>query len=190
LHLYEKNRGLNATIILLSALTIEGFLVDCLSCFTMGSEFSPMNSFESRLNHAFRKITDRATFGEFQELFRIALGAPLSEMIKDKKLIEGIKALINFRNGLAHARSVVYKTYEIDLEQEVDYEVESQYAEVHTYLKKLNLVYKEEDFYINKIADHFADLVKPYINAVIPLLPVPQSDNVIALVRFAYTRTI
>ena len=98
--------------------------------------------------------------------------------------------IILVKNHLMRSRSIVYKTYETDLEQEVEYEVESQYSEVHKYLNDLNLIYNNEDLFQNKIADHFADFVRPYINEVVSLLPPIQSDNVIALVKYAYTRKI
>jgi hypothetical protein len=50
---YETNRGTNATIILLSAACIEGFLVECLNTYALGHRFSSKDTFEGRLDHDF-----------------------------------------------------------------------------------------------------------------------------------------
>jgi len=72
----------------------------------------------------------------------------------------------------------------------VDYEIESQYKTIHEYLERNKLIYRHEDIFQNAIADHFASLVKPYVDAVVPLLPMPQSDNVKVLVALAYKTKI
>jgi hypothetical protein len=79
--------------------------------------------------------------------------------------------------GLTHAE---------DLEDYVEYEIEKQYKEVHEYLQKMKFVYDNEDIFNNETADHFAHLVKPYVEAVVSLLPAQQSDNVKALIKFAF----
>ena len=71
---YNRQRGMNATIILLSAACIEGFLVECLKSFTIGYRFSPKNTIEGRLDHDFLKRISTATFGQFPDLFRLTLG--------------------------------------------------------------------------------------------------------------------
>ena len=184
--LYERFRGINSTIILLSAACIEGFLVECLLSYAIGNRFASKETFEGRLDHDFLKRVSKAMFRDFPELFTLTLGKPLEELIENKDLIGGVKLLFNFRNGIAHGRSVVYQTYALDLEDDVDYEMGSQYKAIYDYLEKRNLIYRHEDIFKSEIADHFADLVKPYIEAVISLLPVPQSDNIKALVTQAY----
>jgi hypothetical protein len=194
---YERNRGINATIILLSALTIEGFLVECLSSYAVGYRFSDENTFEGRLDHDFLTRISTATFGDFPELFRLTLGKPLSECITDKTLLDSVRILIKFRNRLAHARSVVYAVHDYefrnihgDIDGFTHYEMENQYREIHEYLEKKRLVFDNRDLFKNDIADHFTGLVKPYIDAVIPLLPVPQSDYVKTLVASAFRTSI
>jgi hypothetical protein len=186
----ERNRGINATIVLLSAVCLEGFLVECLNTFIIGSRFASQETFEGRLDHAFLKRVSRATFKEFPELFTLTLGKPLEEAIDNKPLIDGVRLLFNFRNGIAHARSVIYQTYAEDLEDDVDYEIENQYKALHEYLGHKKLIYRNDDLFKNIIADHFAGFVKPYIDAVVPLLPEPQSDNVKILVALAYNSKI
>ena len=183
---YKRHRGMNATIILLSAACIEGFLVECLKSFAIGYRFSPKNTIEGRLDHDFLKRISTARFRDFPDLFRLTLGKPISELILRPELNEGVDNLIRFRNGIAHARSVVYETRADDLEDNVEYEIEKQYKEVHKYLEKENLVYRNEEIFNDKTADHFANLVHPYTEAVASLLPVPQSDNVKALIKFAF----
>ena len=183
---HERNRGINATIVLLSAACLEGFLVECLNSFIIGSRFAPHDTFEGRLDHAFLKKVSRATFKDFPELFTLTLGRPLEEALDNKPLIDGVRLLFNFRNGIAHARSVVYQTYEDDLEDDVDYEIENQYEKIHEYLKQRKRIYRHEELFKNEIADHFAGFVNPYIDAVVPLLPVPQSNNVKILVALAF----
>jgi len=194
---YEKNRGINATIILLSALTIEGFLVECLSTYAMGKRFSDKSTFEGRLDHDFLNRISTATFGDFPDLFRLTLGKPLSELITNNSLLESVRILIKFRNGLAHARSVVYASYDNEFRNHIgqmdgftSYEMESQYRDVHEYLEKNNLIFDNVDLFKTGIADHFAGLVKPYIDAVLPHLPVPQSDNVKTFVAMAFRKSV
>ena len=182
----EKSRGVNATIVLISAACLEGFLVECLNSFIIGSRFAPKNTFEGRLDHAFLKRVSMATFKDFKELFTLTLGKPLEDLIENAPLIDGVRFLFQFRNGIAHARSIVYQAYIGDLTDDVDYEIESQYKAIHDYLEKKNLISGHEDLFKDKIADHFAGFVKPYIDAVVPLLPVPQSDGVKILVALAY----
>jgi hypothetical protein len=114
------------------------------------------------------------------------MGKPLKELITDKNLIDGIHALIAFRNGLAHARSVAYHINENSSAGNTNFEMGSQYKNVHVYLKKQKIIFSDENIISNDIADHFAALIKPYIYAVVPLLPVPQSDSVKMLVSMAF----
>ena len=181
---FESQRGLNATIILVSATCIEGFIVDCLKSFLLGDQFASKDTFEGRLDHDFLERVQRATFDDFPDLFRLAIGKPLSELIADKDLIKGVQALIRFRNGIAHGRSFVYLTYE-DTE-EGDAELDKQYKAVHAYLEEKHLVWGRDEILNNKVADHFASLIKPYMEAVLAQLPIPQSDNVKASVRYAF----
>src|SRR5712671_147501 len=148
--LNERLRGINATIILLSAACIEGFLVECLLSYAIGNRFSSKNTFEGRLDHAFLKQVSKAMFRDFPELFTLTLGKPLEQLITDKPLIEGVKFLFNFRNGIAHGRSVVYQTYAIDLEDDVDYEMENQYKAIHEYLEEKRLIFRDADLFKNK----------------------------------------
>ncbi len=183
--LHQRIRGVNATIILLSATCIEGFLVECLLSYTIGYRFATKDTFQRRLDLDFLKNISKATFKDFPELFTLTLGIPLSELITDKPLLESVRTLIDFRNGIAHGRSISYETYATDLGDDVDYEMENQYKAIHAYLTKNKFVYRHEDILKNEIADHFAGIVKPYIDVVIPLLPEVQSDNVKSLVKWA-----
>jgi hypothetical protein len=185
-NLQLQNRGFNATIILLSATCIEGFLVECLLSYTIGSIYPKNETFEGRLEYSFREKTLRATFSEFRDLFKLAMGQPLDELVPNKKLIEGVQALISFRNGLAHGRSVSFKVEKYGSTDNTVFEMGSQYKNVHAYLKKQKIVFSDENIISNDIADHFAALIKPYIDAVVPLLPVPQSDSVKILVSMAF----
>ena len=186
----NSRRGVNATIILISAACIEGFLVECLKTYTIGNKFASKDTFEGRLAHDLQNRFSTATFGNFPHLFSLTLGKPISELILDKDLLQGVKTLIDFRNGIAHARSVVYESDVWDKEGPIEYDVESQYQTVHKYLEQKNLTINDEDFFTNSVADHFAGLVKSYLNAVVELLPVPQSDNVKMLVKFAFKGSI
>ena len=68
-----------------------------------------------------------ASFRDFPELFRLALGKPLSELINDKQLINGVRKLIDFRNGIGHGRSSVYHGFGEMYSGEEVYEVGNQY---------------------------------------------------------------
>jgi hypothetical protein len=186
-HLSNKLRGINAAIILLSAACIEGFLVECLLSFEIGTQFSPRATFDDRLHHDFRKRILTASFGDFQELFVLALGEPLSKFISNPPLIEGVKILIDFRNGIAHARSVGYQTCATESENEFKLEIGNQYRQVHKHLESKKLIKGNDDFFTVAVADYFSGLIKPYTEAVLPHLPFIKSDIVIALHRSAFT---
>jgi len=187
---YNSRRGVNATIILLSAACIEGFLVECLKSYTIGNKFASKDTFDGRLAHDLQNRVSTATFGDFQYLFILTLGKPISELISDKELLQGVRTLIDFRNGIAHARSVGYESDALDNDDYTEYYVEQQYKAVHEYLEKKKLAFNDEDFFSGSVADHFAGLLKSYLNAVVELLPVPQSDNVKMLVKFAFKGSI
>jgi hypothetical protein len=178
------HKGLNATMILLSAVCIEGFLVECLNSFVVGKR-DRMDELQARLENEFLNRLSKATFRDFPELFRVATGKSLSELISDQDLIEGVKVLIAFRNGIAHARPARYNSYqEIDAEEESEYELDGQYEKLETYLKKRGLRHGAEHIFTDKIADHFSSLVQKYIDAVMASLPVSHSMN--HLVKYAY----
>ncbi|MDB6112244.1 MAG: hypothetical protein JWR69_3994 [Pedosphaera sp.] len=183
---FELHRGVNATIILLSAACLEGFLVDCLKSYVPTNRFSERDTFEGRLDHDFLNRISRATFNDFPALFSLTLGNPPSERISDKDLIKGIQTLIDFRNGIAHARSVIHQSSIVGPEGDEDYEMEHQYYEVHKYLEGKDLIYGKQNLFSNKIADHFASLVKPYIDAVLPLIPPSQSMGLNMNLSLAY----
>jgi hypothetical protein len=183
---YERLRGINSTIILLSAACLEGFLVECLSCYTIGVRLMEKNTLEEKAEHAFLKKVSESTFSKLPELFSLKLGKPLEELIKDKSLIEGVEIIFKFRNKIAHAVSPIYQTHVTDFEDDIEYEMEKQYKVIHDYLKKKKLIGQNEDLFQGKIADHFASFVKPYMEAVLRLLPPIQSDNVKTLVAQAH----
>jgi hypothetical protein len=186
---FRQGQGINATIILMSATCIEGFIVECLKSFTMGYRFSDFKKFEGRLNLDFLKRIDKASFAEFPDLFKLTLGAKLQDLIADKDLVDAIQKLIDFRNGIGHGRSVIYVARDefVPLKDEPNLEVEEQYQTVHKYLEAKGLVNGTENMFNDAVADYFSSLVKPYMIIVLSLLPSdPQSDNVKHLVEFAF----
>ena len=192
---YEKNRGLNATIILLSALSIEGFLVDCLSTFMPGSRIHLDDNFQSRLDFEFTKRVVNATFSDFPELFTLTLGKPLSKLIKDQSLVAGVLRLIDFRNGLAHSRPVVYlgldhefTTVDGATDYMTEYKMDKQYETVHAYLEARGLIFERQDLFRDDIADHFVGFVRPYMDAVLLLLPADNVSSVKHLVATAFRK--
>jgi hypothetical protein len=191
---YYRIQGINATIILLSALTIEGFLTHCLSEMSCGSRFKPSDDFKSRLDYEFHQRVTRATFNEFPSLFRIVLGKDPAELIDDDTLIKGVRALISFRNGLAHSKPVVYLGLDHEFENHLgqtdyvtEYEMEAQYKPVHEYLMEAKLIVLEDDkIFTAKIAAHFYGLVEPYINALLNNLPKEYIADVKHHVNLAF----
>ena len=93
-----KQNGINQTIILLSAACIEGFLVECLQSFASG-ELNSKNTFDNRLNRDYLEQVSKATFRDFSELFRLAVGKPLSELIENDPMRESIRVQPNSQNG-------------------------------------------------------------------------------------------
>ncbi len=186
LHDFEKIRGINITIILLSAACVEGFLVECLMTYVIGNRFVSSETDEGKAKQDLYKRISQATFGDFRELFREILGKTISECINEPSLIEGILALIDFRNGVAHARSVVYEKFGNMFKNTETNKVGNQYKTVHDYLEKNKLICTQGDLFVSDISDHFSNLIKPYIIKVLSLLPSPQSDNVKTLVDIAF----
>ena len=163
-------RGINATIVLLSAACIEGFLVESLTWQVLFNR-EKSTAFQRRMEDALSCRISKATFDEFPDLFRVVLGKPLSDLISDKSLLEGVRALITFRNGVAHARSTHYVIDDESDPNEIKFEVDGQYEVLDKYLISKNLRQPQSQvIYTDEIADHFADLVEPYINEVISVL--------------------
>lgn len=193
---YYRIQGINATIILLSALTIEGFLTHCLTKMSCGSRFKPSDDYKSRLDYEFHQRAMRATFNEFPSLFRIVLGKDPAELINDDKLINGVRALISFRNGLAHSKPVVYLGLDHEFENHLgqtdyvtEYEMDAQYKPVHDYLIEAKLLFVEDDkIFTPKIAAHFYGLVEPYINALLKNLPKEHIGDVEHHVNLAFRK--
>ena len=193
---YCRLQGINATIILLSALTIEGFLTHCLTAMSCGSRFKPNDDFKSRLDYEFHQRATRATFNDFPSLFRIVLGKDPAELINDEKLIKGVRALISFRNGLAHSKPVVHFGLDHELQNHLgetdyltEYEMEAQYKPVHDYLMEAKLIFFEDDkIFTPEIAAHFYGLVEPYINALLKNLPKRGVADVKQHVKLAFRK--
>jgi hypothetical protein len=178
--------GINTSIILLSATCIEGFLVECLSLFTVETLITAGETINDRMLHDLRVRISRATFGDFQELFSIVLGKSLSELIVNEPLIECIQTLIPFRNGLAHGRSISFESYTDSETQTTETEIQQQYKVVYNYLIKNNLIIPSEHLIGNKVADHFAEQIFPFMNEVINVLPEKKKtamDFFIALAK-------
>lgn len=189
----QKNKGINATIILLSAAYLEGFLVDCLLSFVQKNVFSNDDTMDGRLEREFLNRIQSATFSDFPDLFRLTLGDKIRDLlggtIQGDDLLTGIYALISYRNGLAHARSAQYNFFE-SASGDAPFELDRQYKEIHCYLGKKKLIKGQDEMLCDSVADHFAKLVEPYVKEVLSLLPVPQSDTVKSLVTFSLTGKI
>jgi hypothetical protein len=188
---HTQNTGFNATIILLSAASIEGFLVESLTSIKYMSKFKAGKTFQDRLDNYFLKKVAFASFKDFPELFELSLGRPISKLIKDEELIAGIKCLIDLRNAIAHGRSVSWQYFsesDIDLKDDDASGVEfyNPYDKIYAYLLKYKLVKKHDDIFKNKVADHFSSIIKPYMNAVAQLLPPAQSKKLTVSIAFAF----
>ena len=189
-----RYRGINATIILLSAATLEGFLRGCLESFTKFSlldypeEIIQPTDFSGRLELDYLKRVSGASFGDFPELFHLAIGNLPSELITNKDLVAGAKALILYRNAIAHANPARYVSYnKPKLGCEVEYEISGRYKELDKYFKNHKLKFVGDDvLFQNEVADHFAALVKPYIKEVLSVLPKPQSGAMGHILTAAY----
>jgi hypothetical protein len=64
---------------------------------------------------------------------------------------------------------VGYESDALDNDDYTEYYVEQQYKAVHEYLEKKKLAFNDEDFFSGSVADHFAGLLKSYLNAVVEL---------------------
>ena len=176
------HKGINSSIILLSASCIEGFLRECLQSFEHA--FVPEDSFDNRLRHDYYgRVSTETTYAKISPLFRLAMGKPLSELLKDNPINKQVNALFKFRNGIAHGHSLEYRSYSEYKSEPNSWEFEAwgQYKDVEEYLIENKLISKTEtgkqDVFTNEIADHFAALVEPYIRCVVAFLPEEQAKS-------------
>jgi hypothetical protein len=188
---YLESTGINATIILLSAASIEGFLSECLHSFSQSGPLNPKDTFQKRLDNDYFNRISTATFGQFVELFKVALGKPLSELITDKELLLDVVTLIDFRNGLAHSKSISYLGYTVPNSDKKEYELGGQYEKVYAYLKKKKLLIPErnvgiQSLFSNKIANHFSGVIRKYMDEVVKVLPTEQGKAVRPMITMAF----
>ncbi len=181
------HRGINSTIVLLSASCIEGFLVECLQSFA--SRIHLKDTFHNRLSLDYIERVSTATYAKMSGLFRVAVGKSLDELLENQQIHKQVKNLFKFRNGLAHGRSAEYRSYSKNYSGKREFEAHGQYKEVEEYLIKNKLISGNEigrqDLFSDKIADHFASLVEPYIRCVVSVLPKEQSETMSHLVEVA-----
>jgi hypothetical protein len=174
--------------VLLSATCIEGFLRECLQSFE--NTLSSKDTFDKRLKHNYYERVSNATFGEMSKLFCLALGKPLSEIFKGQTILEQVAILFKFRNGIAHGRSLEYRSYSAYASEPSTWEFEAwgQYESVEEYLIKNKFISKtDEDVFSNEIADHFAGLIEPYIRCIVSVLPEEQSKSLRFRLRVAFS---
>jgi hypothetical protein len=175
---YPARRGINATIILLSATCVEGFLVDSLMTFVSWFEFFKNDDLKTRLYLDLSERISGATFKDLQDLFTLTLGKTIKDLINDDQLIESIRSLIAFRNGIAHCRSFAYSVYASDINDigsGMETEIKKQYRQVIEYIRQRDLIAKNNvNPFMDEVADHFSDLIFPYMDAVVKILPQEQ----------------
>ncbi len=177
-HYMQAVEGINVSIILLSAICIEGFFVECLLAFTDEAIILPKDTLKNRLLHELRVRISGATFSDYPDLFALVLGNKLHELIKNEPLIEAIIALIGFRNGFAHGRSISFETYTNIETQMAETEIQKHYKRAYEYLIKYGLIAASESLTTVKVADHFAERVFPFMNLVRNVLPEPQKSTI------------
>jgi hypothetical protein len=166
-------KGMNATIILLSACCIEGFLSECLKSFA--NPFKPPTSLENRLERDYLETVNYAMLGDLPDLFRMPLGKPLKDLLNNEPLYKSFEMLSSLRNLLAHAKSVTYKNFDFYAMEvpvtDYKYELTGKQKALEDYLVKLKLIKRNELMLTHNVADHFGAFVKTFIEAVVPLLP-------------------
>jgi len=179
-------RGINSTIVLLSASCIEGFLVECLQAFT--SRLQLKDTFHNRLSLDYLERVSAATYAKIPGFFRAAAGKSLDELLENQQIHDQVNILFTFRNGLAHGRSAEYRSEDFSGRRE--FKAHGQYREVEKYLIKNKLISGNEigrqDLFSDRIADHFASLVEPYVRRVASVLPKEQSETMSDLVEMAF----
>jgi hypothetical protein len=172
---FRRYRGINATIVILSASVVEGFLIECLESFA--DRFQAEDTMVKRLSHDYLRRLERANQYDRQLLFKIATGKTIDEHLggEDVPIVKAISNLFKLRNCVAHARPISYVSHG-EKHQDFDeylYEMEGQFAVVEKYLihtKKLLHAsdgYSVNDLLENKCVDFFAEQVKPYIDEVL-----------------------
>jgi hypothetical protein len=190
---YLLLRGINANIILLCATCIEGFLVETLKSF-MPSQRTDDTSLRSRLTEEYyERVHTCPGYAAISNLFRLATGRLLSEIVTDKPLQEAISVLFTFRNGLAHGRSTEYRSYVG--EHIYDYELEfwGSYSTVEDYLIKIGLLKSRVieggsgwDLLTTEVADYFTKQVAAYCRTISTELPLEQSSRMNSLLKSAF----
>jgi len=184
------HRGINSTIVLLSATCIDGFLAECLQAFA--GRLHLKDTFNCRLNLDYIERVSAASYKGKTELFCVPLGKSLDELLKNQQVNEQVKTLFIFRNGLAHGRSAEYRSYSENYSGKREFEAHGKYKTVEEYLGKRKLISKNDtgrqDLFSDQIADHFASLVEPYIRCVVSVLPKEQSQTMSRLVEIAFCK--
>lgn len=188
--------GLNADLIILSAVCVDGCAVECLKASIPESPTG--NEFQARLQEEFYKRAAEASgISVISDLFRVVLGKTLKESISDE-LRDSLAALISFRNHLCHGRSTEFRSYHVG-PTGWDYELEhwGGLKAVEDYLKGRGLLAKGitdgatgYDFLTNDIANHFTGLIEPICREIIHLLPSPACTNMKDVLDRAFEKRI
>ena len=196
------SRGVNATIILLAAASIEGFLTECLEAF--GDRMLGHDKFDERLLHFYLSRVSWASIEDKCKLFNLPLGNTLGELMGDIPIQKDFEALCKLRNCLAHANSFHYSLYEFKENEMEFFPTKAEIKSVRKHLLEIGLLTllppvppKEagdpaftitgiEEMFTNKVADHYADLSQKYMEKVIKLLPQPHKSSMKGMVDTAF----
>jgi hypothetical protein len=137
-----------------------------------------------------------ASFHDFPDLFPKVLGKPLGDLI-DKEIQKSSRMLVNFRNGVAHCRSASYWGHDVPNSTRRKFKLGDQYEDIYAYVEAKGLLSTHgmegveyikgtESLFTNTIADHFADIVRPYMDEVVRQLPPAQRQPMGLMVDMAF----
>jgi len=184
-------KGTNASILILSACVIEGFLFNCLN--TFANPYKPLSDMPSRLEHGYLDNLAKTFLGGLPDAFFVPTGKTLREHLNGNHLYETMEVLCHVRNCLAHSRPFVFQTFMfsgsptvVDPNWKDDFSSEGKIKIIEDYLVKQTIHKYKDDILTDKVADHFGDRLVNYIQDVLKVLPTRNQKIVATMLAKAY----
>lgn len=183
----KVNAALNLNIILSSACLVEGVLEDrgklllgyYREVFNLIKKPElelrrPMNHFYNNVEELLhKKVSQTMGLDNFATLFEMLTGKSIKQNQQIAQIYEGISTLFQFRNVIAHGRSVHAYTVDAHFTNGVEENFFGGYKKAEIYLTKKGLLSKRfmevessDMYFTDEISDHFSDIAEKFICAL------------------------
>lgn len=156
----------NISIILHSAIILEGFMCDLLV--EEINIFSSKNTLIDRLEEDFKEKISRSTYKDFNNLYKLKFNSTIKDDLDDTGIYDSYDCLFEFRNKLIHSNSIIV-VYDSDTKKS---RINSQYQKVYNHLlmnKLIEPIKLDEgnnpsvDLINDMVADYFWKQTKGFI---------------------------